>query len=63
MNMIGLNGSLYQVPTALGANLIDDLLQPVLNWPNQDMPPLRTKDQMIHAQMHTLSFMLIVTKW
>jgi len=26
MNMIGLNGSLYQVPTALGDNLIDDLL-------------------------------------
>jgi hypothetical protein len=45
MNMIWLDCSLSQVPTALSDTLIDDLFQPFLHWPNQDTPPpFRTKD-------------------
>jgi hypothetical protein len=59
--MIGLNGSLDQLPAAFHDHFINDLLQPLLNWSDQDTPSsFRTEDQMIHDQMHTLSIMLIV---
>ena len=61
MNMIGLDCRLGQLPTVLSDNFINDLFQPVLNWPNQHMPPsLRAKDEMVDNEMHTMSIMLAV---
>jgi hypothetical protein len=52
MNMIWLHCSLYQAPTTLSDNLIDDLLPPFLKRPDQHTPPpLWAKDQMIHDQV------------
>ena len=49
------------LPALFHDHFINDLLQPLLNWPDQDTPSsLRTEDQMIHDQRHTLSIMLIV---
>src|SRR5215469_9530120 len=45
-----LNGSLDQLPAVFHDHFTNDLLQPLLNWPDQDTPSsLRTEDQ-----MHTL---------
>src|SRR2546430_10437435 len=61
MHMIGLNSQFDELPIILCDHLRNDLFQPFLNRPDQHTPSsLRTKNQMIDKQMHTMSIMLIV---
>src|SRR5205807_9442982 len=60
MDMVGLNGQFYQLPALLINDLMDNLLQLLLNRPNQHTTSiLGTPDQMIHNEMHTMPVMLV----
>src|SRR6266487_3709383 len=60
MHMIRLNRQLEQLPGMLFNDLLDDLLQTVVNRPNQNLAPsFWAPDEVIDHQMDTMAFMLI----
>ncbi len=61
MNVIRLNGKLQNVPTPLGALVLDQLVQGRSDWFDQNpLTPLGTPDQVVHNQVDTVFVPLVL---
>ncbi len=61
MDLIGLNSQGEQLPGVFFDHLLNDLLQPLRNRPNQHLPPsFWAPNKMIDHQVHAMAFMLVL---
>ena len=52
MYVVGLDSQFYHCPTVLTGNLLNDLLEAVMHWPDEYLAPsLRTEDDMVQDMM------------